>query len=116
MSRPLREWKRVERLWLAEVLHRRKRLGWDVGPAGGPGDVSGVEATSPAGAAGPDVFPRLSLRVTQCPLHRHEEAEMPGIVGYGAFIPRNRIRSEEIARQWGKDPATIQRGLLLEEK
>jgi hydroxymethylglutaryl-CoA synthase len=41
---------------------------------------------------------------------------MPGIVGYGAFIPRNRIRSEEIARQWGKDPATIQRGLLLEEK
>jgi len=41
---------------------------------------------------------------------------MPGIVGYGAFIPRNRIRSEEIARQWGKDPATIQRGLLLKEK
>lgn len=41
---------------------------------------------------------------------------MPGIVGYGAFIPRNRIRSEEIARQWGKDPATIQRGLLLQEK
>ena len=41
---------------------------------------------------------------------------MTGIVGYGAFIPRNRIRSEEIARQWGKDPATIKRGLLLEEK
>jgi hydroxymethylglutaryl-CoA synthase len=41
---------------------------------------------------------------------------MPGIVGYGAFIPRNRIKSEEIARQWGKDPATIQRGLLLKEK
>ncbi len=41
---------------------------------------------------------------------------MPGIVGYGAFIPRNRIRSEEIAHQWGKDPATIQRGLLLQEK
>jgi hydroxymethylglutaryl-CoA synthase len=41
---------------------------------------------------------------------------MPGIVGYGAFIPRNRIRSEEIARQWGKDPGTIQRGLLLKEK
>ena len=41
---------------------------------------------------------------------------MPGIVGYGAFIPRNRIRSEEIARQWGKDPAAIQRGLLLKEK
>jgi hydroxymethylglutaryl-CoA synthase len=41
---------------------------------------------------------------------------MTGIVGYGAFIPRNRITSEEIARQWGKDPATIRRGLLLEEK
>jgi len=41
---------------------------------------------------------------------------MAGIVGYGAFIPRNRITSEEIARQWGKDPAAIRRGLLLEEK
>jgi hydroxymethylglutaryl-CoA synthase len=41
---------------------------------------------------------------------------MPGIVGYGAFIPRSRIRSEEIARQWGKDAAAIERGLLLKEK
>lgn len=41
---------------------------------------------------------------------------MAGIVGYGAFIPRNRIKTEEIARQWGKDPAAIRRGLLLEEK
>ncbi len=41
---------------------------------------------------------------------------MAGIVGYGAFIPRNRIKSEEIARQWGKDPAAIRRGLMLEEK
>lgn len=41
---------------------------------------------------------------------------MAGIVGYGAFIPRNRIRSSEIARQWGKDPESIRRGLLLEEK
>lgn len=41
---------------------------------------------------------------------------MAGIAGYGAFIPRNRIRSEEIARQWGKDPAAIRKGLLLEEK
>jgi hydroxymethylglutaryl-CoA synthase len=41
---------------------------------------------------------------------------MAGIAGYGAFIPRRRISTEEIARQWGKDPATIQRGLLLKEK
>ncbi len=41
---------------------------------------------------------------------------MAGIVGYGAFIPRNRIKAEEIARQWGKDPGAIRRGLLLEEK
>jgi hydroxymethylglutaryl-CoA synthase len=39
-----------------------------------------------------------------------------GIVGYGAFVPRNRITSEEIAKQWGKDPVTIERGLLLKEK
>jgi hydroxymethylglutaryl-CoA synthase len=41
---------------------------------------------------------------------------MAGIVGYGAFIPRNRIKAEEIARQWGKDPEAYRRGLLLEEK
>jgi hydroxymethylglutaryl-CoA synthase len=41
---------------------------------------------------------------------------MAGIVGYGACIPRKRIKAEVIARQWGKDPAAIQRGLLLEEK
>ncbi len=41
---------------------------------------------------------------------------MTGIVGYGAFIPRNRITAEEIARQWGKDPNSIRRGLLLQEK
>jgi hydroxymethylglutaryl-CoA synthase len=41
---------------------------------------------------------------------------MAGIVGYGAYIPRNRIKSEEIARQWGKDPAAIAKGLLLTEK
>jgi len=41
---------------------------------------------------------------------------MSGIVGYGAYIPRNRIKSGEIARQWGKDPEAIRRGLMLEEK
>ncbi len=41
---------------------------------------------------------------------------MAGIVGYGAYVPRNRIKSEEIAIQWGKNPEAIRRGLLLEEK
>ena len=41
---------------------------------------------------------------------------MAGIVGYGAFVPRKRIRSEVIAQQWGKDPGSIRRGLMLEEK
>jgi hydroxymethylglutaryl-CoA synthase len=41
---------------------------------------------------------------------------MAGIVGYGAYIPRMRVKSEEIARQWGKSPAGIKRGLLIEEK
>ena len=41
---------------------------------------------------------------------------MAGIVGYGAYVPRNRIKTEEIAHQWGKDPGTIRRGLMLEEK
>jgi hydroxymethylglutaryl-CoA synthase len=41
---------------------------------------------------------------------------MAGIVGYGAYVPRNRITSEEIALQWGKVPETIRRGLMIEEK
>ncbi len=41
---------------------------------------------------------------------------MAGIVGYGVYIPRKRIKTEEIARQWGKDPEAIRRGLLLDEK
>ncbi len=39
-----------------------------------------------------------------------------GIVGYGAYIPRFRITSAEIARVWGQDPKAIQEGLLIEEK
>lgn len=41
---------------------------------------------------------------------------MAGIVGYGAYVPRNRIKTEEIARQWGEDPGAISRGLLIQEK
>ena len=41
---------------------------------------------------------------------------MAGIVGYGAYIPRNRIRVEEIAGVWGADAPSYKKGLMLEEK
>ncbi|MDH5386665.1 MAG: hydroxymethylglutaryl-CoA synthase, partial [Candidatus Aminicenantes bacterium] len=41
---------------------------------------------------------------------------MEGIIGYGAYIPRNRIKVEEIAKVWGADAPSYKRGLMLEEK
>lgn len=39
-----------------------------------------------------------------------------GIVGYGVYIPRYRIKVEEIAKVWGGSPESIKKGLLISEK
>lgn len=41
---------------------------------------------------------------------------MTGIVSYGFYLPRYRIKTEEIAHQWGKNPKEIKQSLLIEEK
>ena len=39
-----------------------------------------------------------------------------GIISYGAHIPRYRIKTQDIAKAWGKDPETITKGLGIVEK
>ncbi len=39
-----------------------------------------------------------------------------GIISYGSYIPRYRIKTDEIAKVWGKDGKTISRGLGIHEK
>ena len=41
---------------------------------------------------------------------------MAGIVGYGAYVPKLRIKVEEIARVWNEDGEGIKRGLNIREK
>ena len=41
---------------------------------------------------------------------------MVGIVSYGFYIPKYRIKTEEIAKVWGKNPEDVKKSLLIEEK
>ena len=41
---------------------------------------------------------------------------MAGIVGYGAYVPVNRIKTAEIAKVWGEDSGRIENGLGIKEK
>ena len=49
-------------------------------------------------------------------LLRRKGVIMAGIVGYGAHLPRHRIKVEEIAKVWGADAPSYKRGLMLSEK
>ncbi|MEA1994150.1 MAG: hydroxymethylglutaryl-CoA synthase [Euryarchaeota archaeon] len=41
---------------------------------------------------------------------------MVSIIGYGAYVPKNRIKTREIAKLWGANPANVERGLGVYEK
>lgn len=41
---------------------------------------------------------------------------MSGILSYGAYVPRFRIKTKEIAEQWGEDPDAVENGLNVKQK
>ena len=41
---------------------------------------------------------------------------MSGIIAYGTYIPKYRVRLSEIAQVWGKDASEIEKGLKISEK
>jgi len=41
---------------------------------------------------------------------------MVGIVGYGSYVPQNRIKVDAIAKQWGTDAESYRKGLNVQEK
>ena len=41
---------------------------------------------------------------------------MIGIVSYGFYVPKYRIKTAEIAKVWGKNPEDVKRSLLISEK
>ncbi|MGP6239027.1 hydroxymethylglutaryl-CoA synthase [Cuniculiplasma sp. SKW4] len=41
---------------------------------------------------------------------------MSGIVSYGSYIPRFRVKPDEIARVWGEDPENIKNGIFILSK
>ncbi len=41
---------------------------------------------------------------------------MVGIVSYGFYIPQYRIKTENIAEVWGKNPEDVKKSLMIEEK
>ncbi len=42
--------------------------------------------------------------------------DMSGIISYGSYIPKYRIKPDEIARVWGEDPENIRNGIYILSK